>query len=128
MPKKKTSANTLNEYTKKRNLPLSFLTEDTEEELSDNDLLQMTQIVSYPIFKKRVDAHLRKAFLGMNKDTFEVQRQVMDAFGAFALEFENSLDALAEAKAKEKRIAEMSVPNPFPSFDLDEDKGDIPDE
>ena len=117
----------LDGYTAKRGLPLSFLTDDIEQELSDDDLSGMCQIVAFPVFKKRIDAHIRKAWAGMTKETFDVKTAVMDALAAFAFEFEESKEAYAERKARAARQAENAVPDPFNQPVFDEAQGQIPD-
>lgn len=128
MPRKKTSTSTLENYTERRGLPLSFLTEDTEESLTDEDLQQMVHINGYSVFKKRIDAHIRKAFAGMTKDSFEVQRAVMEALASLAFEFEESEEAWRERQQKQKQMLENSVPNPFPDMEPDLSKGEVPDD
>lgn len=129
MPKKTTPTPKLDAYTKKRGMPLSFLTDDTEQELTQADLTQMKQIASYPVFQKRVDAHIRRAFANMSKDTFDVQRAVMEALGAFAMEFSESSEALDEIQRRQRIQDEMAVPNPFPDFgEQDAARGEIPED
>lgn len=118
----------LDEYTKKREVPLSFLTKDTEDELTTEDLNQMRQICQMPVFQKRVDAHVRRVFKQMTKESFDINTGIMDAMAVFAGEFEDAEEAYQERVHREKVQAEMATPDPFPDLEQDEAHGEIPDE